>query len=302
MEVSAIHTQPLSQAAIERKEGLSLTDVKTHALVVLSYLLIGIGILIACSSPYIAFTISPMVAMAAPVVPIALGVKVKTMVQYPTEVGLQHLDDSHIPSIRGIHREGLNCWLNAALQVVFNIPVFRKRLERCSAYSWKLGTLASAFQQYEADQCHEGKRVSEVNSQKIRDWLSNGLGKNKQGIPIVNPDSDRGDCPMMFMDYYLSQMGHPVPIEKSYGVNQKETRLNRFDLTNQYVDTKNPSVQKAFEEYFPQVSSKDIPRKRLKFPPEDFFVEFPTGGTKYVKKIDVPLELSFTKQQFRGGR
>lgn len=50
------------------------TSVKTHLYVVLSYLLIGIGITLACLSFYFVTFVHPMIAMSSPVVPIALGV------------------------------------------------------------------------------------------------------------------------------------------------------------------------------------------------------------------------------------
>ncbi len=316
MEVRAIQTYHPTQASVERKEALSVTDLKTHAIAVLSYLLIGVGILIACSSPYIAFTIHPMVAMAAPVVPIALGVKLKTMIQYPLEVHPIDIEgDPHVPKLRGIKNGGANCWMNSALQAVFNLPFFRNELERCSAYSWRVGAVAQAFQQYQADQCHDAKTVSEVDSQKVREWLSKGLGKNSSGQDVLTTNISSQECPMDFIHYFLRQVGHPLPLIKEYQITKetgldpvmtasKDTRIDLFDLSGFYF-AETPPMLSAFNNYFhleqKTLNGSRTISKRLQSPPEDFFVGLSLAGDDMIKRnkvIDVPMELSFTKKQF----
>lgn len=327
MQIGAIqplHTQ--AQGEIVSKEKLSSTDLKTYSLVVLSYLLIGIGILIACSSPYIAFTIHPMVAMAAPVAPIATGVWVYTLTSNAQEVHSKEVSDSHIPSLRGIVNRGQNCWLNAALQAVFNLPVFRKRLEKCSTYSSKVGPLASAFQQYEADQCDDRKKVSGVDSQKIRLWLSDALGKKKNSEEHkISPDIWIPEDPLIFMKHFLLMLGHSLPvvkevqITKEYGKatvvsSSKDETIDCIDLSCYFFEGIIP-VHQAFDKYFDATTPthKDVDGKKirtgartikrsLESSPEDFFVQFNSTteyGLKLRRELDVPLELN--KKQFGEG-
>lgn len=115
---------------------------KTHALVVLGYLLIGFGIALAASVFYISFVASPIVAVCSPIVPIALGV---LLIQYQESkgVGFQPLIDvienyqnerqlAIVGAVSSIDTQKVREWL---YQATFNqnIPAEDQRITSPSA-------------------------------------------------------------------------------------------------------------------------------------------------------------------------
>lgn len=206
----------LPQTAAPPEQNLSNTDWKTHTLVVLSYLLVGVGIALAFCAPYIAFTVQPMLAVASPVLPIALGV-----------LGLQYSSDpvsaakiaapvkpsntALVPPI-GIDRERNNCWVNASLQLLFNVTGFRKLLENLDNPSDPLlSKLKSAFDIY--------KQGGKVISQEIRQLLPE---LNSE----IDPSSQFPDDPILFLDPLLKKLSYPSLKEYGHSIVRKEGEVS----------------------------------------------------------------------------
>ena len=110
----------------EKKEALSKTDWKTYSFVVLSYFSIGVGFVLACSAVYTA----TLLAIASPVLPIALGILglQYTATQQTNQFNLLPPGDI-IDKPRGLDNKSGNCWINATCQILFHVPAWKGRLE-----------------------------------------------------------------------------------------------------------------------------------------------------------------------------
>jgi len=215
MEIQAVGA-PASLMPLAPERSLSKTTLKTHALVVLSYLLIGIGIALACASVYMATMMSPMLAMATPVAPIALGILLK-----PGETSGGIFSTSKAPVyIKGQplgfrNEDGSTCWLNSAMQVLFGSSSGKGLMGNLSITNFSLFPLRSAFRRNQAELLEEGGRpISSVSSAKVREWLS-GL------LPSI-PKSNTQEDPMDFLNLVFSKTGYHLPLmEQPKGKNAK---------------------------------------------------------------------------------
>src|SRR6185312_4933592 len=94
----------------------------------------------------------------------------------------------------GIRREGNNCWVNASLQILFNVPVFKRLIENLNNPSDPvLIEIKAAFETY--------KQRGEVDSQRIRNLLPN---LNRQ----IDPSSSAPDDPILFLNPLLKKLGY----------------------------------------------------------------------------------------------
>nr|NGX27351.1 hypothetical protein [Chlamydiota bacterium] len=188
MEIQASYASPATFSAYQNPvRGASETTWKTHALVVLSYFLIGIGIALACASVYLATVVHPMIAMATPIVPIVLGI----LLRPNTSSGLFFASKAPV-YIKGqplgiSNRDSSTCWLNAALQVLNHASSYKELMQETAKNSdtitqqsvkkllpfFGLFPLISAFKNYQAELDEEsGRPLSSVSSATVRKWLS----------------------------------------------------------------------------------------------------------------------------------
>lgn len=286
MEVGRVTsaTQVSAMAAPQGQE-LSSTDWKVYAKVVLSYMLIGIGIALACSSIYIAFALSPMIAATSPITPIAAGVLLLDSTEPKMEVKVTQT--AKLPSIEenppiGIaNPRGGNCWINALLQLLFNVPAYRKVMENLSKKS-ELSDLRSAFKIY--------KNGGEVNSQVLREWLC----KND---PNVDPSESIQDDPFLFLLPVLSKSGYCVAkeIENSVVDNKcQKTNLSApsacYYLNLAFPETEAvPTLSEGLDRYFYTSENLSSGEKRktihdLDRIPDDFSIAVHRGGDDQAKK------------------
>lgn len=196
---------PLVQATTAPQAAkLSKTDWKVHALVVLSYLLIGIGLLLAFSSFYLAFTVNPMIAAAAPSLPIVIGA---FGLQYASGKKADVKPIAHLRPATPIERRpigignpsGRDCWINAPLQLLFNVPAYRRAMQKVLIGTDKdLAPLRKAYLNY--------LKGEDVDSVEIRKWL-HGI---KPSIPIESSQTGfYDDC----LDTILNKIGYSHPKE-----------------------------------------------------------------------------------------
>lgn len=277
----------LPTIAAPSEQTLSKTDWKTHALVVLSYLLVGIGITLAFCAPYIAFTVQPMLAVASPVLPIALGV---LGLQYSSEpvspvkvaAPVKPSNVAVVPPI-GIKREGNNCWVNASLQILFNVPVFKGLMENLNNPSDPvLSEIKTTFETY--------KQGGKVDSQRIRNLLP-------KLNPKIDPSSQFPEDPILFLEPFLQstdylplkEYGHEIKRENGNVVSMMRHQNEKihFDLSHHY-NKKTTNLTESLNDYFNNIEKKGEKSESFSFflkeIPEDFSI---TIQTRY-KKIKRP--------------
>lgn len=92
------------------------TDLKTYALVVTSYLLIGIGIALSCSSFFISTIIHPMIAVSGPALPIVSGI---TLLNYASKTDTNTQVEKSLPPN--------TLWLNHSLAKLIDFSFFFER-------------------------------------------------------------------------------------------------------------------------------------------------------------------------------
>lgn len=251
METSRITAStPLAQAAAPQEAKLSKTDWKVHTLVVLSYLLIGIGLLLAFSSFYLAFTVNPMIAAAAPTFPIMLGVsgliygsgqRVDVKPQVPTRPA----SPVERPPIGIGNPSGGNCWINASLQLLFNLRGYKWAMQKVLiSTDRELAPLRKAYLTY--------LKGEEVDSQEIRAWLH----EQKSNIPIESSTQrSYEEC----LETILYKIGYSLPKEIRHRVTwegsvPKPQRIPSspscsIELTN-HLTKKGYDITQALDDYF----------------------------------------------------
>ncbi|NGX38312.1 MAG: hypothetical protein K1000chlam2_01485 [Chlamydiae bacterium] len=302
MSVQNINTTPQIHQMMEHDTSLSKKDWKTHSLVVLSYLLVGIGIVLACAFPYIALMTNHTVAILIPAVVIASGVLGGIQAMHfgtPDRTVEAPAGSPKCPFI-GLHRKGQNCWLNAALQLVFNTPAFKKRLEQRSFWKGGLNDVMSAFRQYKK----ETTNVSSVDTQAIRKWLSTKVSS-------LDPSPKIQEEPWQFLSYFLDQITSQLPKQTVKTVSQVENKASTVQSTNEpltffelgvyYHEAK--SLHEAFDLYFNEsLNPRDKSLRFYTASPEDFSIRFlPKDSSGKVKKnYRMPMQWETTERHFGG--
>lgn len=290
--------------AVDQSQELSTTDWKTHTFVVLSYLLITIGIGLACAALYIAATVHPMIAVASPTLPIVLGIlglqysdsesraKISEPVQAPVIDGSRPI---------GIHNDSANCWINASLQLLFNVPAFKKVMESNSGlFSWGRSELTKAYNIYKAG--------GEVDSKKLRKWIH----KLK---PTVDPSDSFQHPADLFLNFALEQVGYSLPKEIRHQITQRAGEKDKvisipgrstqsFDLSWPLQQEKNKlNLSKGLNQYFhdQETNGSEVIRNRLilERAPEDFSItiDFSNETEKVTKKVQGAMAVSLTTAQ-----
>jgi len=296
MEIQAVGA-PASLMPLAPERKLSKTTLKTHALVVLSYLLIGIGIALACASVYMATMMSPMLAMATPVAPIALGILLK-----PSETSGGIFSTSKAPVyIKGQplgfrNEDGSTCWLNSALQVLFGSSSGKELMGNLSVTNFSLFPLRSAFKRSQAELAEEnGRPVSSISTANIRSWLSRMHTEiAKSGVQ---------EDPMALFEELYNLSGKFLPIQKQ--VNKgKPVNESDFSIPLMMLSGSKTPFKTLFEGYFSEFAqdSGTTIRKWFTKAPVGFLVQakritWDEASKKITAPMDFPMNLELSKAQ-----
>ena len=307
MSVQAV-TSPNPTTFERWKDQLSKIDWKVHSLVVLGYLLVGIGIALACASPFIAFVIHPMIGASAPVFFLAGGAA--ALQESKKKLSSNKLLPP-IPPLRGLpNAKAGNCWLNSFTQLLLHVPAFRKKIEELlvESQSWKnkihqtfnprgwLYPFLDFYKRY-----HKGESV---DPQQLRDWLSQHID--------VSPVESVQEEPLLFCDYFFKQARHHLPLEMQIMTTNPKKEDSKISTTSpsyyfslgSLLDGENNSLPDAFKKYFhffqKRGSEQDEIERFLKDPPEDFSVYLDQAallGQKVVRKVQDAMEFSLQASQ-----
>lgn len=240
MEIANITQNPL--VAVQQfgpsKPELSRTDWKTHALVVLSYSLIAIGVALACASFYMAVTVHPMLAMASPF-PTALGI-LGLRSQGTSSEKEATLKPRPIEKPLGLQNGGNDCWINSACQLFFNIPSYQKAIDRClQAFEegesrpefttekyLALKELKALMDLYRFEKNRSSVRsISLVNTRLVREWAI-------RFVPDINSRVSQED-PMVLFEFLLDLIDHSLPV-----LEERQTSNNPNVLSQGRVERK----------------------------------------------------------------
>lgn len=278
----------------EQKE-LSTTDWKTYAFVALSHFLIALGVGLAVASFYFAPILHPIILLSSSITFIVLGIWAHPR---KTEIEDQPL---------GLKRKGFNCWMNASLQLISNTAAYQKLMENLPLKRYgKLQKLSSAYEQYQQElENPPSDRVSKVNTQELREWLSKATG-------TVSKDAWEQEDPKDFFAFFLRQTEHPLPTltnktsrdGRVYAV-EKSNKKHYFTLLPHLKNTSEVDLKDLFHDFFnDNFGSSKVVRSYEKTP-DDFlvhlyrFCENKKGKiTKNQTKIQKALELSFSDKEF----
>jgi len=309
--------QPTSASQISTFEqpirtGLSSTTWKVHARVVLSYALIGIGLALAVASIYMATVLPPMIAMATPVLPLALGI----LVQPEGTLSLISSNKSQIylkGQPLGLRNPNVNCWLNSAFQLINNTAYYKELIQEIDeeANSSTVSKLTSYFnlfsllahcKKYQAELNRgSGQTVSSEDTQELRKWLSN----------VKSEIEERGtqEDPMALFEELHSRSGKYLPLMQQKN-KEKPLTQNRICVDLDFNAEGATSFSKLFNAFFDeQIQDSKIHLKK-------WFTEAPKGfllqvtryawkpdGTqeKITRDLDVPMSLTLTEEQCKSG-
>jgi ubiquitin C-terminal hydrolase len=287
MKIQAVSATPDLHAARAPKQW-DATTLKTHAVVVLSYLLIGVGIFLACASLYMATMIPPMLAVALPALPLAAGV----IVRPSSSTGLLSVSSApvHLPGqpLGMGNEDGATCWLNSALQLCFNTSSGKALMHGISATKFSLLPLRAAFHRYRAELANGWERsITSVSSAKVREWLS-GL------VPRI-PKKGTQEDPVEFFNLLFEKTGFHLPLmEQPEG--QKAKAIKDTSLIMLF-----PEAGKKFSDMLGDffVGSG---KKWFTESPEGFLtVAYQTAEIgKMSGGIDYPFSLELTEEQCKG--
>ena len=292
-----IQYSPSISSQVTQSKDFSATW-KTHACVILGYVLIGIGIAFVAASLYMSTVFHPLIALSEPAPLIAAG---SLLLSRNTDSPLAPVIFIESPPIfQGISNEGGNdCWISASMQLLFHLPAFSKRLYSFSRkfltlFSNPLAPLHAAQIQYE-----KGRAIS---STEIRSWL--------RRAKVTSSDRLEQDDPAAFLSYVFQKMGYQLPtmyekqvttqggkiLQKSEKKTSHSNPLRFLDLAF-YKDPKNNRLEAAFDRFFHNIETtpSGIVRTTINFfsrPPEDFLVSIGQAA-EWGVKIDSPIECPF---------
>lgn len=293
--------------------GASSTTWKVHARVVLSYALIGIGLALAIASIYMATVLPPMVAVATPVLPLALGILVQPegtlslissnkagIYLQGQPLGLNNPDNSN------------NCWLNSAFQLINNTSSYKELLNEVDeeANSSAVSKLTSYFnlfsllnhcKNYQAELDRgSGRTISSENTQEIRNWLSNVNSK-------ISKEGSQED-PIVLFEELHSRSGKYLPLMQQKN-NEKPLSRDRPYVDLAFNAQGATSFSKLFNAFFDEKIDSNIHLKKW-FPsaPKGFLVQVTRYGLnemgaqeKITRDLDIPMSLTLTEEQCKSG-
>ncbi|MDN3506838.1 MAG: hypothetical protein P0S96_06380 [Simkaniaceae bacterium] len=287
MEIQAVAALP-SISSHKPKPLFSKTTLKTHALVVLSYVLIGIGIALACASVYMATVMHPMLAIATPAAPIAMGILLKPGESYGGIFSTSRAPVYIKGQPLGFHnQDGSTCWMNSALAVLFNCSTGKELMGNLSATNFSLFPLRSAFRNYRTELTEEGGRpTSSVSSASIRSWFNRLL-----------KDSGSQEDPDRLFDTVFGKAGYSLPLieQTSDGKTRPSGGYYIPLLPERGKKTPFSSLLDAF--------FNESPKKWFSQAPTGFMTVAYRGDEtgKAKDAIDFPMSFEFSKEQCREG-
>lgn len=291
------------------KGGRSLTTWKTHALVVLSYLLIGIGIALACASIYMATVFHPMIAVITPLGPLGAGVFIGQKVNAPMAIATsaQALIPGQPPGIRNSDEKGnmVNCWLIAAFLGTIFTASLKEVMEKLIKDTKHLSELPpnelppyydgildliTAHKNYQMELQNPTSKISKIDIQKIRTWLY----RNKK----IALNSEHGE-PNIFLEAIYKRSDISLPIVSTNNSKEKAQLINLFQ---------DPDNLKTFQELFNGFfNNLDTSGKTYKcsfsHAPKGFFVDIVKGSEngKVKETLNIPSEIELTNEQCHAG-
>lgn len=294
------------------RTGTSSTTWKVHARVVLSYALIGIGLALAVASIYMATVLPPMIATAAPVLPLALGI----LVQPEGTFSLVPANKSQIfmkGQPLGLQNPDVNCWLNSAFQLINNTTSYKELIKeideganssaasKLSSYFNLFGLLAHC-KNYQAELNREsGQTISSENTQEVRKWLSNV----KSEIEEKGTQED----PIALFEELHSRSGKYLPLLQQKN-NEKPLTQKRICVDLDFNSEGATSFSKLFNAFFDEEiqDSKVHLKKWFTEAPKGFLVQvtryaWKSDGPqeKITRDLDVPMNLTLTEAQCKTG-
>lgn len=283
----------------------SKTTWKTHALVVMSYLLIGIGIMLSCASLYMAAVFHPVVTIL-PTIPLGAGVLLAqraTVNIFPTQSFYPGQPLGMINQDKNGNR--VNCWLIAGFIMVCLASSYRMLLHKFSQQNelpkeklpnyYSMLRLITAFQEYQRE-LEEGKEaISSVKIQALREWLAHHE-------KIISPEGSQED-PTEFLRLVQKKTGNYLPLLEDNGQEVQDPKDTCILLL--FETDKKHTFKELFNTYFTQEGKRWFTE-----PPSDFLIEIERGGFDFQgnkksweygdKKInielDCPFALELTKQ------
>ncbi|MBS0620949.1 MAG: hypothetical protein JSS61_05785 [Verrucomicrobia bacterium] len=169
-------------------------------------------------------------------------------------------DASFIPGqSSGIKNAGMNCWLNASLQLLVHVPNLMEKAKQ-------IGPLSELTQRYETAQKNRKKVVENWDSQTIREMLSKATG-------IISPNKMHQEDAAQFFEYLSDNTGGMHTLYQR--INEGESTLRREALIQIDLDWEpRPPFPQLFQEYFKYRT--DIGQNidlRFKTAPEDLLVQ-----------------------------
>lgn len=294
------------------RTGSSSTTWKVHARVVLSYALIGIGLALAVASIYMATVLPPMIAMATPILPLALGILVQpegTLSLISSNKAGVYLKGQPL----GLRNPNVNCWLNSAFQLINNTKSYKELLKEVDeeANSSAVSKLTSYFnlfsllkhcKNYQAELNREsGQTISSEDTQEVRKWLANV----KSEIPKEGTQED----PIALFEELHSRSGKYLPLMQQKN-NEKPLSRNRICIDLDFNAEGAKSFSKLFNAFFDEhiQDSKIHLKKWFTDAPKGFLVQvtryaWQADGTqeKITRDLNVPMSLTLTEAQCKSG-
>lgn len=318
--VSQAHPATYERFFQEPSKGKPSTTWKTHVLVVLSYLLIGIGIAFACASIYMATVFHPMVAAITPMPFFGAGIfcgqganarfshfSTKAPVILPGQpLGIRNRDGAGIMS---------NCWLvSGFLAAIFcsGLGIAMKKLtdqseqisktspEKLNFFYDGMLDFISSYKKYQNELSNPKNPISEIDIQKLREWMHRFKGTS------LNETEEDPSC---FLEAIYEKSGIYLPlVEQSFDYAKNKSVIRNETSTSILCIVREITEKKNFNECFTEIfSQKDRHGRELKKwfseAPKGFFVSIPKGvgelgrDEKNDSAWDIPLHLELTKEQ-----
>jgi len=291
---------------------MSQTDWKVHAVVILKSLLLAVGIALACASFYFATIVHPMIAAATPSVPFTLWAVLQ--MQPPS---LAVPIEKTIP---GFRNGGANCWLNSALELLVNVPAYRKIFEKLlhpqTEDEWRarfeLQPFVKTYENY-----HEEKKEASpkaLETQPLREWVS-------KVFPVISSNIMEQEYPSYFLEYFFKNLDFErAKIEKvvtrddSDNPNNKEVSYEDCNFLQVHLHEEKENVtakdmKEILEDSFTSISEVENERyttvttkSHFVSTPEDLTIEVlrtDNKGKNTHLQLSHALEIDVSQEHFR---
>lgn len=240
--------------------GLCSTDCKVYTLLILGRTLQAASLV--CFSASIAFTVfTGPVSLAGMIPSIALGILGTYVAGNPREFNdLFYPIRPFVPGQPvGLINSGQNCWLNASLQLLANVPAYHARLRQIPAFAQFLDNYATEGRNYQ-------KVARTIDSHAIRQILSHETGGQIEQGHLQTDAAQAFECLFEGPNalYTLEQQ-----INGGLPTQQREPMIQIVPG----LQTPRPAFQQLFNSYFDHLTDNGH-RKQLFFPrsPDDLLI------------------------------